>query len=118
MEVSEVISNMLKTRDLPHNVLNAKNHAREADIIKSAGDLGAITIATNMAGRGTDIKLGGDDNYEAVKAAGGLRVVGVERQDNRRLDNQLRGRSGRQGDIGSTCFYVSPEDSLMRLFGE
>jgi preprotein translocase subunit SecA len=117
VEVSEVISNMLKTRDLPHNVLNAKNHAREADIIKSAGDLGAITIATNMAGRGTDIKLGGDDNYEAVKAAGGLRVVGVERQDNRRLDNQLRGRSGRQGDIGSTCFYVSPEDSLMRLFG-
>lgn len=117
VEVSEVISKMLDDAGLKHDVLNAKNHAREADIIKYAGDLGAITIATNMAGRGTDIKLGGDENQAAVRASGGLRVIGVERQDNRRLDNQLRGRSGRQGDVGSTCFYVSPEDNLMKLFG-
>lgn len=117
VEVSEVISELLNGKNLKHDVLNAKNHAREAEIIQFAGDLGSITIATNMAGRGTDIKLGGDNNYEAVKKAGGLRVIGVERQDNRRLDNQLRGRSGRQGDVGSTCFYVSPEDDLMKLFG-
>lgn len=117
VEVSEIISKKLKAVGLRHDVLNAKNHAREADIIKSAGDLGSITIATNMAGRGTDIKLGGESNGEEVRAIGGLRVIGVERQDNRRLDNQLRGRSGRQGDVGSTCFYVSPEDDLMKLFG-
>jgi preprotein translocase subunit SecA len=119
VEVSEKISLMLKQDKIKHNVLNAKNHKHEATIIEDAGNVNAITIATNMAGRGTDIKLGGADGHGRGKVLeyGGLRVIGVERQDNRRLDNQLRGRSGRQGDAGSSCFYVSPDDQLMRIFG-
>lgn len=112
VEQSEVISNLLKTKGLKHEVLNAKNHAREAEIIAKAGQKGAITIATNMAGRGTDIKLG-----EGVKELGGLAVLGSERHESRRIDNQLRGRSGRQGDPGYSCFYISLEDELMRRFG-
>src|SRR5690606_7155201 len=99
-------------KGIPHNVLNAKNHAREAEIIANAGQKGAVTIATNMAGRGTDIKLG-----EGVKELGGLAVIGTERHESRRIDNQLRGRSGRQGDPGVTQFYLSMEDELMRRFG-
>ena len=119
VEVSEKISFMLKQDKIKHNVLNAKNHKHEAAIIEDAGNVNAITIATNMAGRGTDIKLGGanGEGKKKVIEYGGLRVIGVERQDNRRLDNQLRGRSGRQGDAGSSCFYVSPDDQLMRIFG-
>lgn len=119
VEVSEVISGLLKKEGIRHNVLNAKNHKKEAKIISQAGEPKSITIATNMAGRGTDIKLGGNKgkSRDVVLESGGLRVIGVERQDNRRLDNQLRGRSGRQGDAGSTCFYVSPKDNLMRIFG-
>ncbi|CAG9621445.1 preprotein translocase subunit SecA [Sutcliffiella rhizosphaerae] len=112
IETSEVISKLLTKRGIKHNVLNAKNHAREADIILDAGQKGAVTIATNMAGRGTDIKLG-----EGVKEVGGLAVVGTERHESRRIDNQLRGRSGRQGDPGVTQFYLSMEDELMRRFG-
>jgi preprotein translocase subunit SecA len=112
IETSEVISRLLTKRGIKHNVLNAKNHAREADIILDAGQLGTVTIATNMAGRGTDIKLG-----EGVKEVGGLAVVGTERHESRRIDNQLRGRSGRQGDPGVTQFYLSMEDELMRRFG-
>ena len=97
---------------MPHEVLNAKNHEREAEIIAKAGEKGAITIATNMAGRGTDIKLG-----EGVKELGGLYVIGTERHESRRIDNQLRGRSGRQGDPGVSQFFVSFEDDLMRRFG-
>ena len=111
VEMSEYISNLLTKENLPHEVLNAKNHAREAEIIKHAGEKGAITIATNMAGRGTDIKI--DDE---VKALGGLCVFGTERHESRRIDNQLRGRSGRQGDPGYSCFYVSFEDDLMIRF--
>lgn len=112
VETSELISQLLKKRGVPHNVLNAKNHYREADIIENAGQLGSVTIATNMAGRGTDIKLG-----DGVKAVGGLSVIGTERHESRRIDNQLRGRSGRQGDPGVTQFYLSMEDDLMRRFG-
>ncbi|OWY19466.1 preprotein translocase subunit SecA [Sphingobacteriales bacterium UPWRP_1] len=112
VEVSELLSRMLQMRKIPHNVLNAKQHAREAEIVAQAGIAGAVTIATNMAGRGTDIKLG-----PGVKDAGGLAIIGTERHDSRRVDRQLRGRSGRQGDPGTTQFYVSLEDNLMRLFG-
>jgi len=112
IEKSEKLSHMLKVRGIPHEVLNAKNHAKEAEIIAQAGQRGAVTIATNMAGRGTDIVLG-----EGVKELGGLHVIGTERHEARRIDNQLRGRSGRQGDPGSSRFYVSLEDDLMRLFG-
>ncbi|WP_079710817.1 preprotein translocase subunit SecA [Paraliobacillus ryukyuensis] len=112
VETSELISKMLKKAGVKHNVLNAKNHYREAEIIENAGQPGAVTIATNMAGRGTDIKLG-----EGVKALGGLAVIGTERHESRRIDNQLRGRSGRQGDPGVTQFYLSMEDELMRRFG-
>ncbi len=112
VEVSETLSRMLKARKIPHNVLNAKHHAREAEIIAQAGQKGAVTIATNMAGRGTDIKLG-----EGVKELGGLFVLGTERHEARRIDRQLRGRAGRQGDPGVSVFYVSLEDDLMRLFG-
>ncbi|MCM3743850.1 preprotein translocase subunit SecA [Sporosarcina luteola] len=112
IETSEIISNYLKKYGIPHNVLNAKNHGREAEIILEAGQKGAVTIATNMAGRGTDIKLG-----EGVQDVGGLAVIGTERHESRRIDNQLRGRSGRQGDPGVTQFYLSLEDELMRRFG-
>ena len=112
VEVSELISNMLRKQGIKHEVLNAKNHEREADIVALAGQKGAVTIATNMAGRGTDIKLG-----EGVKDLGGLAVLGSERNDSRRVDNQLRGRSGRQGDPGYSKFYVSLQDNLMRRFG-
>ncbi len=112
VEVSELLSRMLKMRNIPHNVLNAKMHKQEAQIVEDAGKSGVVTIATNMAGRGTDIKLSPE-----VKAAGGLAIVGTERHDSRRVDRQLRGRAGRQGDPGSSQFYVSLEDNLMRLFG-
>ncbi|MDB4767510.1 preprotein translocase subunit SecA [Flavobacteriaceae bacterium] len=112
VEISELLSKMLGIRKVPHNVLNAKLHKKEADIVAEAGNAGVVTIATNMAGRGTDIKLS-----ESIKAAGGLAIIGTERHDSRRVDRQLRGRSGRQGDPGSSQFYVSLEDNLMRLFG-
>ncbi len=112
VEVSELLSRMLKQKQIPHNVLNAKQHAREAQIVSEAGLSGAVTIATNMAGRGTDIKLG-----PGVKEAGGLAILGTERHESRRVDRQLRGRAGRQGDPGSSEFYVSLEDDLMRMFG-
>ncbi len=112
VEVSELISTLLKKRGIRHNVLNAKQHEREAETIVEAGEKGSVTIATNMAGRGTDIKLG-----EGVAEVGGLYVLGTERHESRRIDNQLRGRSGRQGDPGETRFYLSFEDDLMRRFG-
>lgn len=112
VEISELLSRALKMRGIPHNVLNAKMHKQEAEIVEQAGKPGIVTIATNMAGRGTDIKLSPE-----VKAAGGLAIVGTERHDSRRVDRQLRGRAGRQGDVGSSQFYVSLEDNLMRLFG-
>ena len=112
IETSEEISSLLKKKGIPHEVLNAKNHAREAEIIAKAGEKGAVTIATNMAGRGTDIKLG-----EGVKELGGLCVIGTERHESRRIDNQLRGRSGRQGDPGFTQFYIAMDDELMIRFG-
>ena len=112
VEVSELLSRMLKLRNIPHNVLNAKLHKKEAEIVAEAGKKGVVTIATNMAGRGTDIKL-----TDEVKAAGGLAIIGTERHDSRRVDRQLRGRSGRQGDPGSSKFFVSFEDNLMRLYG-
>jgi preprotein translocase subunit SecA len=112
VEVSETLSRMLQLRKIKHNVLNAKQHQREADIVAEAGTAGAVTIATNMAGRGTDIKLGA-----GVKDNGGLAIIGTERHESRRVDRQLRGRAGRQGDPGSSKFYVSLEDDLMRLFG-
>ncbi|MFC4212264.1 preprotein translocase subunit SecA [Pedobacter lithocola] len=112
VEISELLSRMLKLRGIKHNVLNAKMHQREADIVAEAGQSGQVTIATNMAGRGTDIKLGA-----GVKDAGGLAIVGTERHESRRVDRQLRGRAGRQGDPGSSQFFVSLEDNLMRLFG-
>lgn len=112
VEISELLSRMLKMRNIPHNVLNAKMHKQEAQIVEEAGKPGVVTIATNMAGRGTDIKLSPE-----VKAAGGLAIIGTERHDSRRVDRQLRGRAGRQGDPGTSQFYVSLEDSLMRLFG-
>ena len=124
---NQIISKYLKRKNLPHNVLNAKNHTQEAAIIADAGKFGGITVATNIAGRGVDIVLGGDKNVMDKKAwdiahkkvieAGGLHVIGTERHDSRRIDNQLRGRSGRQGDPGSSRFYVSLEDDLMRIFG-
>ncbi|TSJ38691.1 preprotein translocase subunit SecA [Mucilaginibacter corticis] len=112
VEISELLSRMLKLRGIKHNVLNAKMHQKEADIVAEAGQTGTVTIATNMAGRGTDIKLGA-----GVKEAGGLAIVGTERHESRRVDRQLRGRAGRQGDPGSSQFFVSLEDNLMRLFG-
>ena len=112
IDTSELISGMLKREGIPHTVLNAKFHEKEAEIVAGAGQHGAVTIATNMAGRGTDIKL--DDES---KAAGGLKIIGTERHESRRIDNQLRGRSGRQGDPGESQFFISLEDDLMRLFG-
>jgi preprotein translocase subunit SecA len=112
VEVSELLSRMLKQKNIPHNVLNAKQHSREAQIVAEAGLAGAVTIATNMAGRGTDIKLG-----PGVKEAGGLAIIGTERHESRRVDRQLRGRAGRQGDPGTSNFFVSLEDDLMRMFG-
>jgi preprotein translocase subunit SecA len=112
VEISELLSKMLKMRNIKHNVLNAKQHQREADIVAEAGHAGTVTIATNMAGRGTDIKL-----TPEVKAAGGLAIIGTERHESRRVDRQLRGRAGRQGDPGSSQFFVSLEDNLMRMFG-
>ena len=112
IETSELLSLMLRKRGIKHNVLNAKYHAMEAEIVAQAGVHGAVTIATNMAGRGTDIKLD-----EEARAAGGLKIIGTERHESRRIDNQLRGRAGRQGDPGESRFYISLEDDLMRLFG-
>ena len=112
VEISELLSRMLKLRGIKHNVLNAKQHQLEAQIVAEAGQTGQVTIATNMAGRGTDIKL-----TPEVKAAGGLAIIGTERHESRRVDRQLRGRAGRQGDPGSSLFFVSLEDNLMRLFG-
>ncbi|MBU2060458.1 MAG: preprotein translocase subunit SecA, partial [Bacteroidetes bacterium] len=112
VDISELLSRMLKMRGVKHNVLNAKMHKQEAQIVEEAGKPGVVTIATNMAGRGTDIKLSAE-----VKKAGGLAIIGTERHDSRRVDRQLRGRAGRQGDVGSSQFYVSLEDNLMRLFG-
>ena len=112
VETSEYISNLLKKRGIRHDVLNAKNHEREAEIVANAGQKGAVTIATNMAGRGTDIKLG-----EGVEEIGGLAVIGTERHESRRIDDQLRGRSGRQGDKGDSRFYLSLQDELMVRFG-
>lgn len=112
VEVSELLSRMLQQKKIPHNVLNAKQHSREAQVVAEAGLAGSVTIATNMAGRGTDIKLG-----PGVKEAGGLAIIGTERHESRRVDRQLRGRAGRQGDPGSSQFYVSLEDDLMRMFG-
>ena len=112
IETSEMLSDMLKKRGIPHEVLNAKYHDKEAEIVAQAGQKGAVTISTNMAGRGTDIVLG-----EGVKELGGLQIIGTERHESRRIDNQLRGRAGRQGDPGASRFYISLEDDLMRLFG-
>lgn len=112
VEISELLGRMLQMRKIPHNILNAKLHKREADVVAEAGKPGVVTIATNMAGRGTDIKLTNE-----VKDAGGLAIIGTERHDSRRVDRQLRGRAGRQGDVGSTQFYVALDDNLMRLFG-
>ena len=112
IEKSEILSDLLKKRGVPHKVLNAKYHEQEAEIISHAGELNSVTIATNMAGRGTDIKLG-----EGVKEVGGLKIIGTERHESRRIDNQLRGRSGRQGDPGKSAFYISLDDDLMRIFG-
>ena len=111
VEISEMLSKMLTLRKIQHNVLNAKLHQKEADIVAKAGQSSTVTIATNMAGRGTDIKLSPE-----VKAAGGLAIIGTERHESRRVDRQLRGRAGRQGDPGSSVFFVSLEDDLMRLF--
>lgn len=120
IETNERLSAALRAAGVPHELLNAKNHEREGEIIAQAGRLGAVTVATNMAGRGVDIKLGGNpstpEEYAAVKEAGGLYVIGTERHDARRIDNQLRGRAGRQGDPGETQFFVSLEDKLMRIF--
>jgi len=112
VEISELLGRMLQMRKIKHNILNAKLHKREADVVAEAGNPGIVTIATNMAGRGTDIKLS-----DQVKDAGGLAIIGTERHDSRRVDRQLRGRAGRQGDIGSSQFYVALDDNLMRLFG-
>jgi preprotein translocase subunit SecA len=121
VEKNELLSAYLKNEGIPHEVLNAKNHDREAEIIANAGRKGSVVIATNMAGRGVDIKLGGipfnEDSYVEVKNLGGLAVIGTERHEARRIDNQLRGRAGRQGDPGETQFYVSLDDQLMRVFG-
>jgi preprotein translocase subunit SecA len=121
VEKNELLSEQLRKVGVPHEVLNAKNHEREGAIIAEAGKRGAVTVATNMAGRGVDIKLGGNpstqESYDEIKALGGLFVLGTERHEARRIDNQLRGRAGRQGDPGETQFFVSVEDSLMRVFG-
>jgi preprotein translocase subunit SecA len=121
VERNEYLGKLLEVHGIPHNILNAKNHEREGEIIAQAGKKGAVTIATNMAGRGVDIILGGNppvtEITEEVKKLGGLHVMGTERHDARRIDNQLRGRSGRQGDPGTTQFFVSLEDDLMRIFG-
>ena len=121
IEKNEIVSELLKRKGVPHQVLNAKNHLKEAMIIADAGKRGAVTVATNMAGRGVDIILGGQDtnekDHKEVVALGGLHVIGTERHESRRIDNQLRGRSGRQGDPGTSRFYVSLEDDIMRLFG-
>tara|TARA_X000000368_G_C23041000_1_gene716891 strand:+ start:12 stop:1343 length:1332 start_codon:yes stop_codon:yes gene_type:complete len=127
IEKSELMSDLLKKENIIHNVLNAKNHENEAQIIAQAGKSGQITVATNMAGRGTDIKLGGNpevdeknflkEDYKKVIDSGGLCIIGTERHESRRIDNQLRGRSGRQGDPGESIFFVSLEDDLMRIFG-
>ena len=137
IEKNEIISQLLKRRGIKHEVLNAKNHEREAEIIAKAGRKGAVTVATNVAGRGVDIILGGDtpkgedgrefrdttewkkweEKHNEILKVGGLYVVGTERHESRRIDNQLRGRSGRQGDPGASRFYVSLEDDLMRIFG-
>ncbi len=121
IEKNEVLSELLGKANIPHEILNAKNHEREGAIIAQAGKAGGVTVATNMAGRGVDIVLGGaplnGDNYEKVKASGGLHVIGTERHEARRIDNQLRGRAGRQGDPGSSQFFLSLEDDLMRIFG-
>lgn len=121
VEKSEILHSLLERRKIPHRILNAKNHEEEALIIAQAGRKGAVTISTNMAGRGVDIILGGDPpdpvEHEDVKSAGGLHVIGTERHESRRIDNQLRGRSGRQGDPGSSRFYISLQDDLMRIFG-
>ena len=121
IENSERVSKLLKARKIPHNVLNAKYHEKEAEIVAQAGREGAVTVATNMAGRGTDIMLGGNPpdkaEHDRVVAAGGLAIIGTERHESRRIDNQLRGRSGRQGDPGTSRFYLSLEDNLLRLFG-
>ena len=123
VEVSEILSRMLKRKGIKHNVLNAKQHQKEADVVAHAGQPGAVTIATNMAGRGTDIKLGAEvikwegEKGDKSKARGGLHIIGTERHESRRIDRQLRGRSGRQGDPGSSRFYLSLEDDLMRMFG-
>ena len=111
IERSEIVANILKKRGVPHNVLNAKHHEREAEIVAGAGQPGAVTIATNMAGRGTDIVLG-----PGIADKGGLHIIGTERHESRRIDNQLRGRAGRQGDPGSSRFYLSLEDDLLRIF--
>ena len=112
IQISELLSELLRRRGVPHQVLNAKYHEKEAEIVAQAGQMKTVTIATNMAGRGTDIVLG-----EGVKDLGGLYIIGTERHEARRIDNQLRGRSGRQGDPGFTQFYISLEDDLMRRFG-
>ncbi len=112
IEKSETLHALLKKERIPHTVLNAKQHTKEAEIIKDAGLKGAVTIATNMAGRGVDIKL-----TDEVKELGGLYIIGTERHESRRIDNQLRGRSGRQGDPGTSQFYLSLEDNLLRIFG-
>lgn len=121
IEKNELLSEFLRAQGIPHEILNAKNHTREGEIIAQAGRRGAVTIATNMAGRGVDVKLGGNpgskEAYDEVRSLGGLFVLGTERHDARRIDNQLRGRSGRQGDPGETQFFVSLEDNLMRVFG-
>ena len=121
IQKNEFLSELLKQEGIPHNVLNAKNHEREAEIIAQAGRKGAVTVATNMAGRGVDIILGGNPpdvkEGDAVREAGGLYVIGTERHESRRVDNQLRGRAGRQGDSGATQFFTSTEDDLMRIFG-
>lgn len=121
VEKSQLLHNYLKRKQIPHQILNAKNHEKEALIIAQAGQVGAVTIATNMAGRGVDIILGGEpyneESYQKVINNGGLHVIGTERHESRRIDNQLRGRSGRQGDVGSSRFYVSLQDDLMRIFG-
>ena len=111
VEISELLSKMLKLRHIPHQVLNAKLHQQEANVVAQAGQKGTVTIATNMAGRGTDIKLSPE-----VREAGGLAIIGTERHESRRVDRQLRGRAGRQGDPGSSVFFVSFEDTVMRLF--
>ena len=119
VENSELISKMLKSKNINHSILNAKHHEKEAEIIEKSGLPGNVTISTNMAGRGTDIKLGNDDETLKNQSidAGGLLVIGTERHESRRIDNQLRGRSGRQGDIGESIFFLSLEDDLMRIFG-